>query len=407
MTETKSIGTERKTQLDNMAGFFQGYANDNETNFQLKASKKRALLQSLVFTSCYRPKSRVAYIGDEFPVEILHALKFSTINYQTIAGVFSKGKNLRRFFSKADSLYISKDICSNIRGAIGLALENCIPTPNIIIGNSSPCIGSSKLSNILYKMYNSYYFRIDTPIIYDDISVDYLADQFRDMTEYIAEKYDPSFNEDVLKESIVYSNDAKQLYNKVADLCKDHQLPEIQRELYELIVSNKWGEKSLVEICSLLYEEALECIKTEKKNKKKRLLWYGPVPVYVDSLLESIGKKVDIIFYTSLMSANRILLDENDTYRSLARRALLHSWDPFMKCDNIIEVCGQYNIDGIILQNSWGCRNLNSTNRIVRQCTEKTNVKYLLIDSDFVDKDKFSENQVKNRIDAFIESINF
>ena len=40
---------------------------------------------------------------------------------------------------------------------------------------------------ILYKMYNCDYFRIDTPIVYDDISVDYLADQFREMTEYIAE----------------------------------------------------------------------------------------------------------------------------------------------------------------------------------------------------------------------------
>jgi len=70
----------------------------------------------------------------------------------------------------------------------------------------------------------------------------------------------------------------------------------------------------------------------------------------------------------------------------------------------VIEMAEKYEVDGIVMHSNRSCKPYSfgqyDIQRIVR---EKKGIPTLMIEADMVDERSFSESQIENRIDAFIE----
>lgn len=394
----------REVQYKNMINALAKNEYVSKTNQEtLKASKLRAIVNSYYFTDAFKNTSKVAFVGEQFPNEILYPFNLISINIETMAALFSKSDNVKEYIKIADEHHLSKDICSNVRTSYGIGLANCYPTPNIAIANTHPCDALSKLLYLTGKAYNGKFFSIDTPSIYSEDSILYLAEQYEKLVHDISTELELEYKYEAFMQIIRYSNEAKKYYLKTLELCQTKTLPLIPYELLAIVESGFWGQKEAVAVCKMLYEEALEkSNKTEKRNH--RLLWIGQKPNYSNEILEYFeAHQLEVFFLGALDSSHYMLLDESDPYVSIAKRSIKNMWDPIRFKDDIKNIQEEFHIDGVILLNAWGCRNMLGVNQMLREFIIKNSLKVLTIDIDYMDKDKFAFSQVKNRIDAFIE----
>jgi benzoyl-CoA reductase/2-hydroxyglutaryl-CoA dehydratase subunit BcrC/BadD/HgdB len=407
MTDFKIKDKNRETQYKNMKEAFGDYnARPVEPSRCLKASRKRSLVNAYYIAEAYKNKSKVAYSGEQFPNEILYAFKLISLNIESMAALFSRSDCIEKFLKLTEENNLPRDICSNVRSSLGIALGNCYPSPDIILVNNHPCDGLAKVAYMISKLHECSFLPLDTPNFVNDDSLLYLVKQMKSIMHEIENTLHVKYDEKEFLKVVNYSNEAKEYYGKVIKLNEKHRLPAVSRELYEISASNPWGLKEGIDICKTLYEEALEISsKTEDTSRRKRVLWVGQLPNHTFELIEHLEKSVEIIYWGALMTGNELLLAPDDPLRSIARRSILYMWNSDRLRENIADICHRFQIDGIVTINAWGCRNLLGLNQRLRQFSSENNLKFLTLDADYMDKNNYAFAHVKNRIDAFLEII--
>jgi benzoyl-CoA reductase subunit B len=70
-----------------------------------------------------------------------------------------------------------------------------------------------------------------------------------------------------------------------------------------------------------------------------------------------------------------------------------------------IDMCEEYSIDGVVLHAIKSCRAISGGIVDEREFLQRAGIPTLFLDSDLVDARYFSEAQMRNRVDAFFESL--
>jgi len=146
------------------------------------------------------------------------------------------------------------------------------------------------------------------------------------------------------------------------------------------------------------------------KNERKRLLWDN-LPIwyrlrYLAEYLGRYGIAIVASTYTNAWGelANRI--DTQDPIDGMARTYIYPilnrgTGDKLATMKRMIE---KYHLDGVILHSDRSCKpysigQVDQRDRLIRECGVPT----LLLEADHNDPRAYSEEQVANRLDAFIE----
>ena len=404
MKEFNLENQDRSIQFKNMTEAFNAKDSKPFSTSPLRSSKMRSLLNSYYFKEAYQHHSKVAFTGEQFPNELLYALNIVSLNLESLAALFSSSNCIMDCIKMSDESYLSRDICSNVRSSFGVAASNYYPKPDLILASSHPCDGLIKLSYFMSKLYNCNYHMLDIPNFINENSVDYLARQLKRLVEEVVKEFNIPFDEDKFREVVRYSNEAKKYFLKTLELCQEANLPHISKETFGLIVSNLWGSKELVSVCKIFYDEAFK--ESQKAHAmKKRALWIGQVPFYSNELIAYLENTLELFYLGACDGVHAVLIDENDPWASMAKRSIQYMWEPVRMRKELMEVCQKFKIEGVILLNAWGCRNLLGVNQMLRDAVRDMNLRFLTIDVDYMDKDKFAFSQVKNRVDAFLEII--
>ncbi|SHK22936.1 2-hydroxyacyl-CoA dehydratase family protein [Paramaledivibacter caminithermalis] len=407
MIRYKITDKDRETQYQNMLRATDNYNAENINQVgNLKASKIRSLVNAYIIMETYKNKSKVAYAGEQFPNEILFPFDIRPLNIESMAAFFARSDAIEKFLKVTEENNLARDICTNIRSSFGIALANCYPTPDIIMVNNHPCDCLAKLAYIMADFYDKPYLALDVPNYLNDDSISYLVKQFKSIMKDIERLTNIKYNEEKFTKVIDYSNQAKEYFINTVKLTEKYRLPEISRELYEIFATNPWGLKEAVDICKTLYEEAFELSKKLDSNEKwKKVLWVGQLPNHTFEIIEYLEKHVEIIYWGALMDSNMYLLDKEEPFKSLAIRSILYMWNTDRFKKSITDVYNRFKMDGIIIINAWGCRNLQGLSQMLRVFATENNIKYLTIDADYMDRNNYAFSHVKNRIDAFLEII--
>ncbi len=406
MFEVKTEIRNREIQHANMKNALQRMINAEERNASqlLKSKRMRSILNSYRLSEAYKPQSRVAYVGEQFPTEFVFAFKLLAWNIESMSILFAQGSNSEKFLQLTQEKCLSRDICSYLRGPYGVMLSNSYPYPDIILANDQPCDCLAKLEYMASKLYKSPFFTLATPNYINESAISFLKAQFGEMVGFIEQSMKIPFNRDDFDRVIIYSNEAHEYYCKAAELHRKAYLPGIGRELTEIFGMNLFGLKETVNICKALYEDAQELYKQNAaKSIGKRLLWVGQVPEGMHEIIKYIEKDYEIVYWAPLWEGNMMTLDPQDPYQSIAERAVLFHWNAERMKKNITNIFESYSITGIIISNIWGCRNMLGMNQMVREIANEKTCKYLVVNLDLVDRNNYAFNHVKNRVDAFLE----
>jgi benzoyl-CoA reductase/2-hydroxyglutaryl-CoA dehydratase subunit BcrC/BadD/HgdB len=106
---------------------------------------------------------------------------------------------------------------------------------------------------------------------------------------------------------------------------------------------------------------------------------------------------------------NLITWDEMDPqkpFQSLAKKLLANqSIGPYERMTRWIStMIKEYSIDGIIWMAPGGCRHFNSLSQMVKEDLRKEgNIPFYVLDLECVDERNYSKEQVRTRLDAFLE----
>lgn len=405
MNRFEVLENNREVQLKNMSEVLQSCQMQEPSQAdQLKTTKVRSLLNAYRLAKSYEPNAKVAYVVEQFPTELVYALRMIPWNIESMAILLAQSGNSDYFINLTQQNNVSRDICSFLRGSFGVMMANCYPKPDIVLANDQPCDCLGKLANTTSKYYDSPFLSITTPNDLNEDSIAYLADQLKELVQGTAQALNIEFDEKHFDRTISLSNEAREYYCKAADLLKEYRLPGISRELLEIFAMNAFGTEENVRLCQIVYQDALELREQIKdQGMRRRILWAGQAPDDSHEIIKYMEQEVEIIYWAPLWNSNIMKLDPSDPYRSIAIRAIDYHWSMERQQQNLLSVCEAYHIDGIVISNAWGCRNMLALSPMIREVCSDRKMKYLTINIDFIDRNNYAFNHIKNRVDAFLE----
>jgi benzoyl-CoA reductase/2-hydroxyglutaryl-CoA dehydratase subunit BcrC/BadD/HgdB len=161
------------------------------------------------------------------------------------------------------------------------------------------------------------------------------------------------------------------------------------------------------------YEELLEEVKEKAsrgegviENEKYRLLFDGIWLWYAFDLIKYFEDKGAVFVYEPYSEAWACRLDASKPLESVARKVLSMGLnvDIDLRIERFLKSIKEFNINGAVLFSNRSCKTWSAPQLITAEAISgEFNVPYLLFEADMADPRQYSEAQIKNRIDAFLE----
>ena len=82
---------------------------------------------------------------------------------------------------------------------------------------------------------------------------------------------------------------------------------------------------------------------------------------------------------------------------------MLYHWSAERMRADVEPICDTYGVEGLIVANVWGCRNMQGMGTSLRDLAQSRKLRWLAINIDLVDRNNYAFSNVKNRVDAYLE----
>jgi benzoyl-CoA reductase/2-hydroxyglutaryl-CoA dehydratase subunit BcrC/BadD/HgdB len=406
----------RRNQLKKLFSVIKEHGAQQESAaYSLRASQKRVNLTAKFFKKSYREDAKVAYRSVIMPTEIFFAMDMVPVCPEAVSAMLASSALGPYVLNIAEQNHYSRDVCSFTRCTLGAAIDNFLPTPDFLASTSYYCDNTNKLFSILGKMYGKDYFLLDIPYDYKSSdSLDYLTGQLKEMTALLEKRSGKKMDREKLAETVNLANEAREYFIKVNELRTSIPAPISGGEAIDFaaLLAFTWGSKDMVDLCRELYEEIKEKVENNRepqnRSRRPRILWRHLRPYYDNSLIDFIEKDLncDIVF-EEINFIHWGEMDPDDPFKSIARKLILNS--PVGPIEHWMEdsfgLLEKYQVDAVMSFNHWGCRQLSSTNQIFKDELKKRNIPALELGGDCIDNRNYSFQQMKTRIQAFIEMV--
>src|SRR4030067_127445 len=353
---------------------------------------------------------RTVWTNLAMPNEIFHAMNLPTVFTENISAILSAARQSVEPLKVASENIFSSGFCTYITCSIGVLQMGYLPPPKVFVIPSHICEDTPKVVEYLSRKYNRKFFYIDIPYSEDEISIDYIAKQFEEMVDFLEKNTGSKLKPDRLIEAFRLSNLAREYARKYVELRKNSEpLMYGSSGLRLLGMISKFGSEVGVEIIKNIYEELKKRKETGEspvKNRKYRILWLHLYPYYQSKMMRYLEDDLDaVIVAEEMLHIIFEPLDVNDPYRSLAKKILgLPSHGPIEKrINNILYIIEQNKIDGVIHFSHLGCKVGCGGVQFIRDALKKINIPFLELTGDNIDFRNYSEEQIKVRLEAFIE----
>ena len=408
--------TDRKQQREYFSSHFQKRMRKAQSFTPLKSSQARERAMYKLLMQSFKMNSTVVWKSTFFPSELIYALDAIPLYIESFSAIASSVGLSSTILQASDKIGFSKDSCTFLRGVMGASAKDILPRPDALVSSSYYCDGDPKIFDIFAEKYKTPHFYLHVPYNVDEeSSIDLLAEQLEEITMGLSKVTGKSFNSDKLSEIINNSNEAYSNFLKAMEIRKHVPSPILGGEAIDYIaaISQLWGSKELVRISRLLYEELEQRLingVTAIEDEQFRLLWCHLRPYYNDDIFNYLEiEHKAVIAYENVNLITWEEMDPQKPFKSLAAKLLTAPGiGPAKRMTNALsEIVKEYNVDGIIWMASWGCRHFNSLSQIVKDDLRKEfDIPFFILDLECVDKANYSKEQVRTRLDAFMEVLN-
>jgi len=369
------------------------------------------------------PDGKVAWVTSGAPMEFLQTLGFYIHYPENHAAICAAARMTVDIATEAENAGYSQDICSYARTDIGSLLSGktavrVIPPPDLLLACTNICQTVLQWYRVLAEHFDVPLVLIDTPFIYTQVTEHAVAYVKRQIEEgiLIAERVaGKSLDPRAFEETARLSRMAAQLWRQLLERGKHHPAPisVIDQFTQMAPVVELRGEPATVDLYAAMLKEVDERISQgvgAVRGETKRLLWDNlPVWYRLRWLAEFLGQHGIILAastYTNAWGELANLLDSQDPLEAMARTYIY----PILnrgagdKLATMRRMVVDYDLDGVILHSDRSCKPYSVGQMDQRDhLINETGIPALLLEADHSDPRAFSEQQVANRLSAFIE----
>ncbi|UCH98257.1 MAG: 2-hydroxyacyl-CoA dehydratase [Candidatus Aminicenantes bacterium] len=350
------------------------------------------------------------------PKEIFYMLGVDMLYLEQVAVLVAMSSMHREMVGKARTIVPSSTYCTIHQATLGAIDSNYFPLPDVFVSPSFACEEAIVLPSYLSKKYKKTIFHIDCPHSVDEAAEKYLAHQLHRCVLNLADFFKIHLKQERIEETIHYANQARKWWLKFQALRPSLKknilginLPTI---MYGLLIQSKFGLPQTVEIVKKLYKvlkkEVDESNDHTEPVNSPRILWLHMLPLHTASLLMLL-KYLNLNIVADEYS--QITWDELDPakpWRSLARK--------YMQCiaygsvkkrlKSLAKLIERNAVDAIIELCHPGCKPVSGQSLLVADYLKTQDIPHLSIEADLIDPDNFSIEQIRTRIEAFVEMLN-
>lgn len=327
----------------------------------------------------------------------------------------------------SEAIGLGNDLCTAIRLSIYYVEANLSPLPTCALNLLYPCDAAPLLHEVIVR--NERWrdipmFACDPPYYMDDRSLDYFADQLRQMGNFVAKHTGRKLDLDKLKETVEESNRMFGLWDEYNQLRRNVPSPHgwgiggpqafSQAWVYRagMKEGTEWFQK-LVDIAELNVKSGVGPVPKEKI----RLFWFDLLPFgwimdFLPWLEEEWGAVMVMDMFGNFPYTMIDTSSEEEMWRGLARRNLFDA--PMVRqargvADNfsgdIQRIVKDYKIDVVVWPGHMGHKDGAATVGIMRETCRDLGVPFVHLGLDLFDRRYSTPEQMKDKISEFFRAM--
>ncbi|QPM68104.1 2-hydroxyacyl-CoA dehydratase subunit D [Atribacter laminatus] len=367
-----------------------------QTSYQLTIKTVRELYshsRPVIWSSLFFPCEFIHAIGaipfyPEITIGLVAALGFSNIPLES-----------------AEKNWYSQDLCSYHRAGVGMSLLKLFPRPDCLVATTSICRGTAGFFRSLADIWKIPCFLIDVPYQTTPEANNYVKNQLSSITSHISSQLNCQFR---WEDAFSLSNSTVKTIQQIEALRKQKNFA-IQPPTKNLDYLPYYFQFLGSPVSKLFFEKFLFHLQKLEKSPTKfhRLVWLHLKPFYPNQLTALLNEYHFDVVYDEFASVFWKPLEPEKPFESLTNK-IISSQNltvPEKRIDRVLHWCDQFQADGVIQFNQWGCRQSQGMNFLLKNTLQQKGYPVLLLDGDHIDKKFYSEEQLRTRIEAFHEML--
>ncbi len=378
----------------------------------INARKKYTLEIAKLGRKLYSGNENIAWCGVTAPFDLLNSMGVTSCFVEFVGAMLASTNTAEFFLKESEDAGYAMDSCAYHRAVIGAVLKSAMPEPDFIIGTSSPCTAGLAVMENFAKQYKKDLFIVNVPQNCSEDSIDYLAGQLEEMTEFVSDHTQRPFSMQKLQQALERTNQASSLLKDIYTLAKNKPSPLNNKFLKDFgtVISLIMGTGECVDICQAYKDELTRKVESGSlvdSQEKIRLLWIQnriQYPFPINEMLENLGAKIVV---DELNDVTWETMDAETPFKSIAKRIITipYSMSVTERIKHIQKMAKEYEIDGAINPCHWGCRQGTGARGLIAEGLRDINIPVLNLEIDCVDSRNLAKGQIETRIEAFTEML--
>jgi len=367
------------------------------------------------------------------PVELVRAFDFLPVYPEVNALQIAVKKQALPFILKAEEMGYSIDNCAYVKADIGCFFSGrktpfgTIPLPDLLLCNYVGCNVYLQWFEHLSEYHPTPVFNLDIPFVRTEDGeprpedVTYVLRQLEDLVEMCERITGKALDYAKLQRIVALSGETGELWSKIKALTKRRPSPfdayfDSVTMMAPLYCTR--GTEECLRFFETAYQELLK--KAEDgvgplPEERFRVVIEGPPPWPFLRTFRDMFSKWGAVAVASTYSTVGGLWefgfrhDPNRPLESIARHMLqwnLTNRNFLQRYEQIKRYLEEWSADALVIHSVKSCRLFSAGQGDMREYFSKDlGIPTLLVESDLEDPRYFSEAQIRNRIDAFFESL--
>jgi benzoyl-CoA reductase/2-hydroxyglutaryl-CoA dehydratase subunit BcrC/BadD/HgdB len=362
-----------------------------------------------LFLKAFEPDSNVVYTTVyAFPNELLAAFDVVPFDFEVAGAMISSTDMGVPTMNEAEDRGYAMDVCSFHRASLGASHKNYFPEPDFLLTTSYYCDQKAKANELKSILYGKESFLLYAPAEITKDSVRYVEKQLRQIAEKLENVAGHKLDEDRLKEAVRSSNRARESRLDIMELLKHSPAPWGGGPMIGYSINGHlfFGTEVMERLNDAFIKELHMRIDTGKlRPEKRRLYWFAWLPVYPCNLFETLQEKEISVPLCETLRVHWDELDEDNPFEALALKCLknLFVGSGKRRIKGMQTIIDEFSIDGALLFATPACRHANGAYRYLKDSMAERGIPFLLLDMDISDPRGYSPEQVKTRLEGFIE----
>lgn len=347
------------------------------------------------------------------PTELVYGFGGVPVHPEILASLMAYFDMSGWFLEKADTR-ISTDLCSFYRIALGMAMADFLPRPDLLLSSSTLCDGSNKFFAYLSELYDVPHFFLDVPYHDRKHGRRYLADQLRNLVVSLPRLTGIPWRAERMERVVRLSNQARTYLLQINELRRARPAPFPGSEALSYGAGMRF--------CSMGTDQGVAFYKTlcrfiqQKVNQaegylpeeRHRLLWLHHIrPYYPNRIFDVLNEKGAAVVFEEVSHVYWPPLENETILESLSEKMVSNfSSGPLeRRLDNALKMARAYKADGVIHFSHWGCRQSCGGASVLADVLKDQGTACMILNGDGGDPSNYSPEQTRTRLEAFVEML--